>query len=421
MSESLAKPAKPMPGSRRPLYAMLAAGIVSLIGNALTAVALPWFVLQTTGSPAQAGLVGFAQSLPHLVAGLMGGILVDRLGYTRVAIASDVISGVTVACIPILYYTVGLNFWVLLLLVFLGAILDVPGLTARRAMLPELAEQAGVPLSRANAWFESAQSIAWLVGPPIAGVLIAAIGAAGVIVIDAVTFACSVALMALLVPKAVPIVRQASGRLREEILAGLRFIRHDPVLLWMAIGLAVSNCIGAPMTAVILPVFVKETSDRASDLGLLLSAGSIGILVGAILYGAIGHRISRRTIWLAGFMLAPLPLWALAAWLPFWALLVVASVSYIALGPINPLMVTVRHERAPHEIRGRVFASYSAIGMSAGPIGMLLGGYFIEQAGFRPTVLVLAIAGQVLAIIMLFIPAFSRLGESADAGARKPV
>lgn len=111
-------------------------------------------------------------------------------------------------------------------------------------------------------------------------------------------------------------------------------------------------------------------------------------------------------------MLAPLPFWALVAWFPFWALLGVAAFAYIASGPINPIMVTIRHERAPHELRGRVFASYSAIAMSAGPIGMLLGGYFVEEAGLRPTVLVLAILAQVVAIAMFFVPAFSRLGES---------
>ncbi|MEZ4496016.1 MAG: MFS transporter [Thermomicrobiales bacterium] len=326
---------------------------------------------------------------------------------------SDLVSGVTVAFIPLLYYTVGLNFWVLL-------VSGLPRSDARRArtdrsqaMLPELATQADMPLSRANAWFESAQSIAWLVGPPIAGILIAAIGAAGVIVIDAITFAVSILLMVAFIPKLAPVARQATGKLREELLAGLRFIRHDPVLLWMAIGLAISNCLSAPLTSVILPVYVTETSNRASDLGLLLSAGSVGILTGALLYGAIGHRVSRRTIWLVGYAMSPLVYWTLAAMVPFWALIVVSAVSYIAMGPINPLMVTVRHERAPHELRGRVFASYSAIAMSAGPIGMLVGGYFVEEAGLRPTVLALAIAGQLLALAMVFIPAFSRLGESA--------
>lgn len=405
----------PDPAARRALFALLAAGVISLVGNALTAVALPWFVLQTTGSAAQAGLVGFAQSLPHLVAGLAGGIVVDRLGYTRVAIAGDLVSGISVALIPLLYYTIGLDFWVLLVLVFAGAVLDVPGLTARRAMLPEIAQRAQIPLTRANAWFESSDSIAWLLGPPIAGVLIAAFGAAGVIVIDAITFFVSIALLVAFVPRIAPAAKASAGKLGSELLAGLRFIRHDPVLLWMAIGLAISNCLSAPLTAVILPVFVKETSNRASDLGLLLSAGSIGVLLGALLFGAIGHRASRRVIWLTAYMAAPIVLWALAAEFPLWALLAISAVTYIALGPLNPLMVTIRQERAPRELRGRVFASYSAIAMSAGPIGMLIGGYMVEEAGLRPTVLVLAIAGQLLAIAMFFIPAFSRLEESASS------
>ena len=77
---------------RWPLIALLAGNVVSLIGNALVIVALPWFVLQTTGSAAQAGLVGFAQVLPAFFAGVFGGTLVDRFGYKSMAIVSDLVS-----------------------------------------------------------------------------------------------------------------------------------------------------------------------------------------------------------------------------------------------------------------------------------------------------------------------------------------
>jgi len=391
---------------------MLAASIISLLGNGLTAVALPWFVLQTTGSPAQAGLVGFAQMLPLLAAGLMGGLIVDRFGYTRVAVLADLVSGISVALIPLFYYTIGLDFWLLLVLVFAGAVLDIPGLTARRSMLPDVARAANVPLSRANAWFESAQSVSMLVGPPIAGLLIAAFSAAGVIVINAFTFAISIALTLMFVPRLAPVAHKAGGKIAQELLAGLRFIRHDPVLFWMAIALAISNFLFASYGNVILPVFVKETTNRASDLGLLFSAEGVGILTGAMIYGAVGHRLPRRWVWLASYSIAPIPLWVLAGGPTIWVLALVIAVSFIALGPTNPLMVTIRHERAPIELRGRVFSSYSAIAMSAGPIGVLLGGYFTEHAGLRPTVLALAAAGQLLAIVMFFVPAFHRLDES---------
>lgn len=409
----------PIAADRRPLLALLAASVVSLIGNSLVAVAIPWFVLQTTGSPAQAGLVGFAQTLPHVFAGMFGGVLVDRFGYTAMSVISDLVSGVSVAIIPLLHYTIGLAFWQLLLLVFIGAILDIPGMTARRSMLPEIAMLGNVPLARANAWFESAQHVSFLIGPPIAGVLIAAVGAAAVLWIDAATFLISIVLVMTSVPRIAPTVRRVTGRYRDEVLAGLRFIRRDPVLLWMAVTVGISNCVVAPLIAVILPVFVKETSDRPSDLGLLIAAGSVGALIGALLYGSVGLRLSRRTVYVAGYLTYPLAFWGLALMPPFWWLMAIAMVSFIAIGPLNPLMVTVRHERSPIELRGRVFSSFSAIAMVAQPLGVLVGGLLIEGTGLRPTVLGIAIASQALGIVVAFMPVFKGLEVPVDDPALK--
>src|SRR5919201_5477009 len=155
-----------------PALSLLIATGVSLIGSMLTIVALPWFVLQTTGSPTQTGIAGGFLVLPSLAAGLLGGAVVDNLGYRRASVAADLLSGVGIALIPLLYQTHGLAFWQLLALVFLGGLLTIPGLTARRAMLPELASLAGLRLERLNAAFEGLQFLALLVGPAVAGVLI---------------------------------------------------------------------------------------------------------------------------------------------------------------------------------------------------------------------------------------------------------
>ena len=94
-----------------PLCALFTANAVSLIGNVFSMVAIPWFVLQTTGSAAQTGITGFFAVMPAVLAGFLGGTLIDRLGYKRASIISDLASGVTTALIPLLYFTVGLEFW----------------------------------------------------------------------------------------------------------------------------------------------------------------------------------------------------------------------------------------------------------------------------------------------------------------------
>ena len=110
--------------NRLPLLALFAANAISMVGNVLTAIAIPWFVLQTTGSATQTGITGFFSILPVIVAGLFGGTLIDRLGYRRTSISADLASGLTVALVPLLYFTVGLQFWQLMILVFLCALLD---------------------------------------------------------------------------------------------------------------------------------------------------------------------------------------------------------------------------------------------------------------------------------------------------------
>ncbi|MDQ4058578.1 MAG: MFS transporter, partial [Actinomycetota bacterium] len=114
-----------------PLLVLFGANAVSLTGNVMTLTAVPWFVLQTTGSAAMTGIIASLNFLPIVLANLFGGAFVDRLGYKRASVIADLTSGFTVALIPLLYVTVGLPFWLLGALVFLGALLDAPGSTAR--------------------------------------------------------------------------------------------------------------------------------------------------------------------------------------------------------------------------------------------------------------------------------------------------
>jgi len=147
------------------------ANACSLVGNVITAIAVPWFVLATTGSAAKTGLTAFVTALPTAVASIFGGALADRLGHKRISVAADLASGLTVALIPTLYHTVGLAFWQLLVLVFSSSLLDAPGATARTALIPRLAALAHVRLERASAVGESVGRAARVAGAPL-GVLL---------------------------------------------------------------------------------------------------------------------------------------------------------------------------------------------------------------------------------------------------------
>src|SRR3954454_20638427 len=109
---------------RAPVVALLSAQAISDAGNTIPALAIAWFVFVTTGSAARTGVIAFAGLLPFVIAAILGGALVDRVGNKQMSVIADVLSGLTVATVPLLYVTVGLEFWELFLLVFLGGILD---------------------------------------------------------------------------------------------------------------------------------------------------------------------------------------------------------------------------------------------------------------------------------------------------------
>lgn len=156
-------------------------------GNVFAAITIPWFVLPTTHSPAKAGITGFFNALGSVLAAFFGGAIVDRLGFKRTSVVADLASGVAVALIPILYMTVGLQYWQLLVLVFVGNLLDAPGNTARDALTPDLAGLAGLSLEQAGAAIQAVERGARMVGAPLAGLFIALAGTNNVLWFDAIS------------------------------------------------------------------------------------------------------------------------------------------------------------------------------------------------------------------------------------------
>jgi MFS family permease len=390
----------------------MAAVTIGQIGRQLSVIAIPWFVLETTGSAARTGVVAAAVLLPGFVVGIFGGVLVDRLGYRRVSIVSDLVCAAATMLIPLLYAITGLSFAMLLVLVFFGSLLDVPALTARRSMVPELASAAGMPLDRVNAWFESLQNLAVLVGTPVAGVLVAWLGARHALWLDGGASALSALIVLLAIPAGLFAAQAPTARnYRQDLVVGLRFIRRDPVLWPMVIVLALSNATSVAAAGVVLPVYFRDEVGSSASMGVVLAATGGGAFLGAMLYGLVAGRVSRFTLWLAGFMLVPLEFWVFVI-SPGLAVMAAAYfVVGLAMGPINPIMVSLRHERSPREIRGRVFSTYSAIAMAAQPLGVLVAGNLIEAAGFFPAIVAMALIAQAVGLASVLIPGFRQMDD----------
>jgi len=387
---------------RAPLFALLSANVLSLVGNQLTFVALPWFVLQTTGSAAKTGIAGSFIALPALLAAFLGGPLVDRWGHKRTSVIADIASGITVALVPLLHHTIGLAFWQILALAFLGALLDTPGGLARDSLTPGLASLAGIQLWRVNAANQMLWRLSGLIGPPLAGVLIVAMGPSRVLLLDAVSFAMSAALTALAVPgRALSIETNASPpgeRYLAELQEGLRAIGRDRLLLTVILSFTLLNALGEPLFRVILPVIAQGAPEGAAELGILLAAFAGGGMLGTVLFGIVGHRAARHWLYAGAFLLVAGATLALLAPPSLPLLLGALVVRGLASAPTTVLAVTITQERVPAQLLARVFGIGRALALAAVPLSLAASGYMVDWVGIRST---LAVSASLLLVLTL--------------------
>ncbi len=395
-----------------PFYSLLTANAISLTGNVFSNIAIPWFVLQTTGSATQTGITGFFTILPVVLAGFFGGTIIDRLGYKRTSIIADIASGVTTLLIPLLHFTIGLEFWQLMVLVFLGAFLDTPGSTARDAVLPELAEEAGIPIERAASIVHVIERSSRLVGAPLAGLLIGIIGTANVLWINAASFFISAAIIgfSIATPKRVE-TETVSGKYLEDLKSGLRFMINDRLIFAIVTMIMLTNFLDAIFGGVLQPVYVKEIYGNAVNLGLLIAANGAGAVIGGLIFAAIGPRLPRHTVFVGAFVLTGLRFIFYIFQPPIAILLTATFVSSIGAGPLNPIIGAVQFERIPPDMRGRVFGAITAGAWIAMPLGMLIGGVFTEKLGVVPMFIGLAITYFIVTASMAFIPAMKEMNK----------
>ncbi len=407
----------PAIADRAPIFALLGANGVSQVGNTVLIVAVPWFVLETTGSAARTGLAAAAIGVGAVVPVVLGGPLVDRLGFKRASVLADLTSGATVAAIPLLYLAGVLAFWHLLVLVFLLSSLNTNGDTARFSLIPALARWATMPIERANSADRAIVRLGPLVGAPLAGVLIALVGASNVLFVDAATFAVSAALVALGVPSAASARAEAEAEgargYLSELLEGLRFVRTNALILSIILVAMVTNFLDVPLAQVILPVYANSIYGSAASLGAMLGAFGGGTFAGTLLFGAVGHRLPRRLTFLSCFVTAPLIVFGVLAATPPLAVVVAAvALGGLIAGPINPLYATVIQEKTPPQMLGRVFGVLNALAQAGIPLGAALAGFVVEGVGLVPTILGMGAIYLAVTLSMFLNPALRQM----DAG-----
>lgn len=230
-----------------------------------------------------------------------------------------------------------------------------------------------------------------MIGPALAGLLVAAVGGVSALWITAGLFGAGAAIIAVAVPGGrVAGGADPRGGYLDQLRAGGAFLRDDPLLRAIIGMVAVTNLLDAAFFSVALPVWARELGHGPAVIGLVTSVMS-GFSIGASLLAAmIGHRLPRRTVYLVGFLIGGAPRFVvLALGAPLWLVVGVHAVVGCGLGFVNPIIGAVQFERIPAGLLGRVRTLSHALAWSGIPFGGIVGGGLIALVGLSPALLVL--------------------------------
>ncbi|CAM5274744.1 MFS transporter [Streptomyces spiroverticillatus] len=391
----------PAKRSLRPLAGVLAAMVVSLTGTRISAVALPWFVLVTTGSPTLTGLVAFCEMAPYVAVKALSGPVIDRVGPRAISWTTDLASAVAVAAVPLLHALDLLSFPLLLVLVAVVGAARGPGDLAKEVMVPEAAELSRVPLERATGLSGVIERLASTVGVAVGGALVALLGPLNGLAVNAVCFALGSVIIGLALPRGagrpaesptLPPGEAEPGYWRR-FGEGFAFLRREPLLLTVIVMLAITNLLDAGFSSVLLPVWARESGHGPSAIGLAGSVMGAGAIAGSLIAAMFAHRLRRRLVVIGGFLLVGAPRFLILAFdVPLWAVLAVFAVGGFGSGFVNPVLGAVLVERVPRGMLGRVNALGDSLAWAGIPLGGLLVGAAVTGVGLMPVLIACAVA-----------------------------
>ncbi|WP_210439199.1 MFS transporter [Nocardioides xinjiangensis] len=411
--------------TRRPLVGGLVAEGISFVGTRISMIAIPWFVLSTTGSATQTGLVAAAEITPLVVFKALGGPLLDRLGPRRVTLACDLTSSIVVAAIPLLHGLGLLSFPLLLVLVAVAGALRGPGDAGKAAMSPELARVAGWSLERVSGLAAAVERTSSMGGAALAGLLVASLGAANALYVDAASFLVSFAVFAVatagLGRPVPPEPDAAPTSYGQELRQGWDFLRTEPVLIATCVMVAVTNLVDQAYSAVLAPVWAKESGAGVAVLGTLFAAMSGASVLGALAAARWGETLPRFRTYVVAFLVAGAPRYVVMALeSPVWAVFAVTVLAGVASGFLNPILGAVIMERIPAHLLGRVSSLNTAICWSLMPLGGVLAGVAVAGLGLSPALLVAGAVYLVTTMAPTRVPSFRQMERAPVVDARTP-
>ncbi|MGD8857799.1 MAG: MFS transporter [Chloroflexota bacterium] len=403
----------------RSFFLLWLGGLISMIGNWMLMAALPFYVYQVTGSAlATSGLL-MAYLAPGMLFGSVAGVFVDRWDRKRILVIGNLIQAMI---IPLLLL-VEANGWIWLIYVAAFAESTVNQFLgpAENALLPTLVSEEH--LVSANSLNVLNDNLARIAGAALGGVLLGTIGFGNVVLADTLSFAIAATMIAFVVaPKAEAIAAQAADgvsrwlRVWQEWIGGLRLVAEDTILrsLFIVLGVAL---FGDAILSALLAVFAQDVAGfSASEYGWLLTARGVGGIVGAVVIGQVGPRLSHSLRMVAGLILSGLAILAMVT-LP--TLPVVVGLMVLG-GPAFMAWIisaqTVLQQSTEDSFRGRIFGAYGTTSTVLMFVGAGLAGLMADGAG-TSMLMAVAAAFYILAGLVAWVLLSKPLRQAAAAAA----
>jgi MFS family permease len=382
---------------------------ISIFGEQFTTLAIPVLAVTLLHAVAwQMGILNAASTAAFLIVGLPAGAWVDRWLKRRVMITADIVRAVVLAVIPVLWFTGHLEIWELIVIVGIFGVASVFFDVGYQSYIPLLvkSEQVGP----ANSTLEGTAQVARIGGPAIAGLLLTIVSAPGLIVVDAASYIVSFLTLSRIRDTEVAADPELRRPLHKEIAEGVRFVIRQPLIRSVAGTTATSNFFST-LGFTLYPLFALRILDIGSlGLGITLSAGAIGGLLGATLTPRLAKWIGEGRVivvsaFVAGLAFIPVPLAAL--------LHGPSAVPLLAAGEFlngfcvlvyNITQVTLRQRLCPPRLLGRMNASIRCLVWGVMPISALVAGVLGGAVGIVPTMWIAFGGGMVAGLWVLFSP-----------------
>ena len=372
--------------------------LVSVIGVWMQFTALQWLVYRITNSQTSLGLITFVQFLPVLFISPFMGVIVDRFPRRRLILITQIWFMTGALILAFLTWFDFIQYWHILVVSFLlgfGNALDMP---ARQAFVTEMVDDDKNDILNAISLNSTLFNIARIIGPSIAGIVVAALGEAPAFTINGVSYLAVI--IALLVMRLNPVdLDPDPSKALVQIREGFNYIGGEKNILWLVLMVAAYSFVGFG-SLTLIPVFAKDILKIGVEgYGQLLTFQGVGALIGGILLVLFGDQLHKgRMILISRLLLGPCIIGLALSPFPWLTMLIMAVLGYTFITQLvitNSLIQTI----VPDDLRGRVLSTYTWALGGFYPLGSLMMGYLGDQIG-APTAAILSGIACIIVLIL---------------------